>query len=198
MTKKLQICAALVASALTLSSFTGTSVRAQEAEPEQPVAAPKKKPAAPKAAAKPGAKGDVKGTQQGIGSWTVVCGPEPKKQGGCSAQLQMVDPKSKSVLLTLLVGYSGKGVPLIEAITPTGVVIGPGVQLTAGKLKLRSPYVQCGPTGCSSRFAIDGNMQEALKTAKELKFAVVTISQKVIEISVKPEGNAKMLAKMGL
>jgi invasion protein IalB len=149
-----------------------------------------KKPAKP-------AKG-VKGTVQTIGSWTVTCGPNKGKTGNCSAQLQLIEAKKKLPLLTWAVGFGERGTPLMEVITPTGVLISPGVKMEIGKAKSQSPYVSCVPLGCSSRFIADKAVVTAMRSAKEAKFVIVTIGKQIANVTVKPVGTAEMLDAMGL
>jgi invasion protein IalB len=181
-------------------SFSSIAFAQEKADPpadDQPIVeAPAKKPAQKKAAAKP-VKGQ-KGTQQNFGSWTVTCGPNKGKAGNCSAQLQMIEPKKKLPLLTWVLGFGDKGTPLMEVVTPSGVLISPGVKMEIGKAKSQSPYVSCVPLGCSSRFIADKSVVNALRGAKEAKFTIVTHNRQIANISVKPVGTAEMLAAMGL
>jgi invasion protein IalB len=175
-------------------------VDAEAAQAEQPPAKPTAKPAqkkpVQKVVAKPGKGGKV--TVRQFGSWTVSCGPNTGKTGNCSAQLQLADTKKKLPLLTWTVGFGDKGTPLMEIVTPSGVLISPGVKMEIGKVKSQSPYVSCVPLGCSSRFIADKSVTVAMRGAKEAKFMIVTLNKQIANISVKPVGTAEMLDAMGL
>ncbi len=185
-------------------ALSASSLAIAQEQAEEPAAeAPAKKPAAQpvqkpiqKKAAKP-SKGQ-KGTVQNFGSWTVTCGPNTGQAGNCSAQLQMIEPKKKLPLLTWVVGFGSKGTPLMEVVTPSGVLISPGVKMEIGKSKSQSPYVSCVPLGCSSRFIADKAVINALRSAKEAKFVIVTVGKQIANVSVKPTGTAEMLVAMGL
>jgi invasion protein IalB len=167
---------------------------------EQPAAKPTTKPAqkkpTQKAVAKPGKGGKV--TVRQFGSWTVSCGPNTGKPTNCSAQLQLMEAKKKLPLLTWAVGFGERGTPLMEVITPSGVLISPGVKMEIGKVKSQSPYVSCVPLGCASRFIVDKSVVTAMRSAKEAKFIIVTLNKQIGNISVKPAGTAEMLDAMGL
>jgi invasion protein IalB len=175
-------------------------VDAEPAQAETPATKPSAKPAqkkpAQKAAAKPGKSGKVAVRQ--FGNWIVSCGPNTGKVGNCSAQLQLIDAKKKVPLLTWAVGFGEKGTPLMEVVTPTGVLISPGVKMEIGKVKSQSPYVSCVPLGCSSRFIADKAVVTAMRGAKQAKFVIITLNKQIANVTVNPVGTADMLDAMGL
>jgi invasion protein IalB len=173
-------------------------VDAEAAQAQPKAENPPMKPRKPvqKAVTKPGKGGKVNVRQ--FGSWTVTCGPNTGKPTNCSAQLQLIEAKKKLPLLTWAVGFGEKGTPLMEVVTPTGVLISPGVKMEIGKAKSQSPYVSCVPLGCSSRFIADKSVVTAMRSAKEAKFVIVTLNKQIANVTVKPVGTAEMLDAMGL
>jgi invasion protein IalB len=163
-------------------------------KPVAPAASPIKKPAV---AVKKPAPVRVPMKAKAVGSWIVTCSADPKISTGCSAALQMIDPKRKLKLLTLTLGRNAKGALLLEAVTPTGVLIGPGVIMQADKVKLRSPYVSCADAGCLSRYAITESMMQAMKKNAPMRFSVMTLAGTTINIEAKPKGTAEVLALVG-
>jgi invasion protein IalB len=185
---------------LTQMALAQEKVDAEPAQAEAPPAKPAAKPAQKKPAQKAAAK-PVKGAKVAVrqfGSWTVSCGQNTGKPSNCSARLQLIEAKKKLPLLTWAIGFGEKGTPLMEIVTPTGVLISPGVKMEIGKVKSQSPYVSCVALGCSSRFIADKSVINALRGATEAKFVIVTLSKQIANVSVKPTGTAEMLDAMGL
>jgi invasion protein IalB len=159
----------------------------------QPAPKPVKKPAAAK---KPAAVAP-KLKARNVGNWVVTCPVNAADATACSASLQMVDQKRKLRLLTMSIGRNPKGALILEAVTPTGVLIAPGVTMQAGKIKSRSPYVSCADAGCLSRYAVTESMLAALKANTTIKFTVVALPNNVINIEAKPKGTTEVLAQIG-
>ncbi|HET9902542.1 MAG TPA: invasion associated locus B family protein [Xanthobacteraceae bacterium] len=93
-------------------------------------------------------------------NWTLTCNEfsEGPKKRICSAQLNVTQEKSNNVLLSWTFALDGENRPVSVIQTPTGVSIGPGVQLRLGKAVRKMPFVSCEPQRCTASIPVDNSL----------------------------------------
>jgi len=102
------------------------------------------------------------------GSWQVRCqnGSAPKRL--CTAVLEVIDNKSKNVLMAWIVGPDSKGALQAVFQTPTGVRVGSGIDVKLGAGKARHVnYLSCVTQQCTAAAPMDDAfVKEATGSAK--------------------------------
>jgi invasion protein IalB len=130
--------------------------------------------------------------QRQYGQWTFGCvdasGAEPEK---CFTHLAVRDSKRNVALVNWLVGYTKDSKLQMEILTPTDVLIAPGLQLRIGEAPAqRLPYVFCVSAGCLTRINPDAAMLENLRKADMVKLSIATPTGDTVTFSIKIHGIA--------
>ena len=166
-----------------LPGVTTNDVGADAVPEVRMAASPEAEIAAPAEAAK-------KTKQTQYGQWTVIC---PDAPGGelakCVARLTIRDNTRNVTMIQWLASYNQDSTVLMEIITPTDVLIEPGLQLSIGDTLLqRHPYIFCVPAGCITRISPNAAMLKDLRSADVVKLAITTSAGKQVVFSIKVDG----------
>ena len=137
--------------------------------------------------------------QKTIGIWVVTC-PVNKDPAGprCSAKMNMVDKKRNVEVMSWTLGFSRDGKFLMEVITPSDVLIQPGLAFALDNSKnTRVPYFSCGLAGCMSRQTMSAAAVDILAKSKAAKFTLATTLGKNITLAVNLSKTAEALRAIG-
>ena len=138
-------------------------------------------------------------TQQNIGSWVVTC-PANKDPAGprCSAKMNMVDKNRNVEVMSWTLGFSRDGKFLMEIITPSDVLIQPGLTFAFDNSKnTKMPYFSCGLAGCLSRQTLSAALVDILAKSKTAKFTLATTIGKNITLALNLSQTSEALKAIG-
>lgn len=166
---------------------------------------PQAKPPAPPAAAEPAPAPAPPSAPQRIetinyGSWTVTCRDTVDKASKkvCSGALQVVQDKTRQVLLAWIIGRDNQGTLRTVIQTPTGVQIPKGLELTLGKAATRTmPYTACEPQRCEASAAFDDGMIKDAIASAEAKAMITAIDGRAITFNLQIKGIDQVFAAIG-
>jgi invasion protein IalB len=173
---------------LTLLALTGSVVetRAENGSKEFVVAQ------ATTSKSSNGIGGDVKRTTTtaNYDGWVVTCVSTNASKGeACSANFRLADKEKKNILMTWLVGFNNKQVMMSELVTPTNVLIAPGVELIIGEAKpIKILYNACGTRGCKSSFPMSKKVQASFAKAKKVSVKFVRLDGRAVSFGLAFQG----------
>lgn len=121
------------------------------------------------------------------GGWTVTCsqtGDPPTKR--CSAEFRVIDKDNKAVVLIWLLGRDKEGTLLSEFVTPSDILIRPGVAVTLGDEKpWKAEFLSCTTKqGCRASMELTPKLARDLKAATKAKIGLTLLNGKVMEIGM--------------
>lgn len=135
------------------------------------------------------------------GGWTVSCrvGAEPA-QKACSAEFRVVSKENNNALvLVWLLGRNAQGKLLAEFVTPTDILILPGVAVSLDDGKaLKAEFVSCtSRQGCRASIELTPKITRDLKAAAKAKIGFTLLNGKVMEVGIDIPGVDLALADLG-
>ena len=134
------------------------------------------------------------------GGWTVTCseGGEPPKKA-CSASFRVTNKDNKAIVLIWLLGRNPEGKLLSEFVTPTDILIKPGVAVSLNESKpVRAEYLSCTASqGCRASIELTPNLIRQMKDAKKAKIGLTLLNGKVMEIAMDVPGIDLALSDLG-
>ncbi len=189
-----------IAAALMLGAMFAGPAAAQAASTDKP--APMPTPA-------PAAQGKSDGTTQGksdgatqrtdtttYGGWTVTCRQVVDSKAGpqCAAQLRVVEPNTKTIVVFWQIANSGKDALSSVIQTPTGVQIKPGIELAVGKAApVKIDFDTCSPRNCEAVSQISAAMADQIRKAIDVTFTVTAKDGRQIHFKAPLDGSMKAL-----
>jgi len=143
------------------------------------------------AQAEPAATSTTTTTTTTHGGWTVTCsqsGDPPTKR--CSAEFRVIDKDNKAVVLIWLLGRDKEGTLLSEFVTPSDILIKPGVAVTLDDEKpLKAEFLSCTTKqGCRASMELTPKLARDLKAATKAKIGLTLLNGKVMEIGMEIPG----------
>ena len=153
------------------------------------------------AQAAPAAETTTTTTTTRHGGWTVTCrvGGDPA-QKRCSAEFRVVSKENNNALvLAWLLGHNAEGRLLAEFVTPTDILIRPGVAVSFNDGKaLRAEFVSCtSRQGCRASMELTPKITRNLKSAAKARIGFTLLNGKVMEVGVDIPGVDLALADLG-
>ncbi len=138
-------------------------------------------------------------TTTNYGGWTVTCsqaGDPPAKT--CSAEFRVVGKDNKAIVLIWLLGRNKEGKLLAEFVTPSDILLRPGVAVTLDEGKpLRADYLSCTTQqGCRASLELTSKTVRDLKTAAKAKIGITLLNGKVMEVGFDVPGIDLVLADL--
>ena len=97
------------------------------------------------------------------------------------------------------IDQKGKKLVFLGVRTPLGVDLASGMKMEIGGKDYKTvPFTTCyaEPLGCRGSFVIEGDLEAALKTNKDLKMGYKALDGQVIASDVKTEGYTKAITKL--
>lgn len=174
--------------------FVSTSHSAKSGK--QPVVVAQTKTKTDKATASGAAKRIT--TTVSYNGWVVTCVRQDKSTSEtCSAIFKIIDKKKNATIMSWLVGFNKKKVLMSEIVTPTDVVIAPGVELIIdGGAPIKKPYTACGVRGCKTNFPLSKKLRARLAKAKKVSVTISTLNSRKISFNLGFQGFGKVLTDL--
>ena len=174
------------------------------------LAQPAKTPAAPVAA--PSAPAPAPAAEQAeappqpwrteilnIEAWTVTCQDFllPKAHRLCAAQLRVVRQGTAQVIMALNVSLDEAGRPKGLLTTPTGVLIGKGVDLAVAAAPPRKlAYEACDTSQCTAVIVFDEKLAKELQAAANVDVTLTAVNGSAIKVGFGVKGFDRALAAL--
>lgn len=160
-------------------------------------------PAAKPAAATPSEPARIRRTETiADDNWTVTCARTD--QGGakprCSAILRIAQTDNSGaqrIVFTWVMGHQDGKVTSVFSV-PSGVLIGPGVEVKIGDKETRKlGYSLCQPDHCEAVLPLDDPMVKSLNAASAVEVTVYAVNGSQAKFTVNPKGFAQAFADLG-
>jgi invasion protein IalB len=133
-------------------------------------------------------------TQATYGNWEMRCHAGAAGKKTCIGLLEVVDAKKHQMILGWLVGLNAKGGLSTTLQTPTGVLIGRGVDMQLGTSAVRHlGYNICGARGCEASVAMDNAFVSDLEGAGKATITLYTGNGKAVNIGIPVKGADQMI-----
>ncbi len=134
------------------------------------------------------------------GGWTVTCnqaGDPPVKT--CSAEFRVVGGDKKQTVLIWLIGRNKEGRLLAEFVTPSDILIKPGVAVTLDDGKpVQAEYISCtARQGCRASMELTPKIVRDLQAAAKAKIGITLLNGKVMDVQFEVTGTDLALADIG-
>ena len=122
--------------------------------------------------------------------WTVACEKLPTSGEEICNIVQNVTNDSDKVVMQIAIGYRPKSEEVQALITlPLGVVLQPGIELTAGTAKpFRVPYSVCVQHGCVAITKLSDEVIKGMQAGSKGSVKFAAARQQVVEIPVSLSG----------
>ncbi len=130
-------------------------------------------------------------------NWTVSCraGQDPGAAKACSGELHMTQEKDgkKTILLHWVFGVqNGKLLSVLSV--PTGILLGPGLELKLGTARqMKIPLSQCDPTHCEAVLPSDEALYKDLALVSQSEITLNLIDGRSMKYAVNMKGLDKTL-----
>ena len=132
-------------------------------------------------------------------NWIVTCNEfaEPSPRRECAANMQVVAQASNQVVLQWTLGFDNNHQPAIVLQTPTGVAIGPGVELRfgtesdikSGKVAARrATYTICEANRCLATLPVDATLLRDMTAAQVAEVGVHSSQSTVVQFNMPMKG----------
>ena len=138
-------------------------------------------------------------TQQKLGAWVVTCPAKNDKSGvRCAAKVNLVDQKRNVEVMSWTLGFNKDGKLLMEVLTPSEILIEPGLVYALDALKPSTiRYYSCGIAGCLTRQPLNAASVGLLSKAKTAKFTIASTGGKTITLSINLAQTADAIKAIG-
>ncbi len=138
-------------------------------------------------------------TEATYGSWQLRClgAGHTNGQKMCSAVLEVVDQKSKQVLLTWVIEHQDEDRMASVIQTPTSVSLQPGVRLQLGEGTPRQiNYVNCLPQRCTATALMDKKFIEEAASNQKAMITIFAINGQSIQFGIPINGLDEALSSV--
>jgi invasion protein IalB len=127
-----------------------------------------------------------------LDNWQVTCQEfvNPTRRN-CSAILQLLQANQQTNTATVVVQWViqlADGVMNATVQTPTGVLIGPGIELKAGRAQRKFAYNRCDQQRCDFNFTIDDALSRDLAAADTAEFLLRNGQNAPVALNVPMKG----------
>lgn len=174
--------------------YVGTLSSSQASQQSQaPAQAPAGSQQAPAQQAAPAIQWRIIGT---FGSWEARCTTPPGQTAQlCTAVLQIINNQNKSVLMSWIVGPDDKGALQSIFQTPTGVMIGNGVEVKIGNAAARKvSYQSCNPQQCTASGPMNDAFVKEITAAERANITLTAANGQALNFGIPVGGFDKALA----
>ena len=181
--------AAFLITAVSAGSLVGLDARAQQ-RPARP--RPRQHPPP---AASPSARTEI----LTFDNWVVTCrdGKDDAEKRVCSAELQIVQTanNASSVVFSWLIGLNAAGAPVSVLRFPSGVLIGPGVELKLLPKDARKiPFTSCEPARCDAAVVMDDGFMRDAAAAQTAEATIYASDGRGVKFTINMKGYQQGLA----
>jgi len=131
-----------------------------------------------------------------FGSWEARCATPPGRTAQiCTAVLQVVNNQNKNVLMSWIVGPDDKGALQTVFQTPTGVMIGNGVDVKVDNAAVRKISFQaCGPQQCTATGPMNDAFIKEISGADKANITLTAANGQALNFGIPVGGFDKALA----
>lgn len=135
-------------------------------------------------------------------NWTMTCQEELPAAGGkggkkaCWGSMRVSDAKTQQVVLVWLIGKDGQGAPTIALQTPTGVMVGEGVDVSFGGNVRKLAYRWCDQTVCEASAPFDGVFARSFSNQKEATAAFRLRDGRQVAVKASIAGADRLVAAL--
>lgn len=124
-----------------------------------------------------------------FGNWQLRCRDNTEGKKVCIGVLEVVNTKNRQLILGWLVGLNAKGGLSTTLQTPTGVLVGRGVDMQLGSSAVRHiGYSACGARGCEASSTMDDTFVNDLVGADKATITLYTDAGKALNIGIPVKG----------
>ena len=123
-------------------------------------------------------------------NWVVTCREflAPKKRD-CAALLQVNQANNNQTIFTWTFGLDATNHPIAVLQTPTGVMIGPGVELRLEKAQPRKvPYTACDNGRCTATMTVDSNLVRDMMAAANAEIVIQAVNGSKLQFNIPLKG----------
>ncbi|MBL8576306.1 MAG: invasion associated locus B family protein [Mesorhizobium sp.] len=150
---------------------------------------------------KPADGATVTTTTTTYGGWTVSCRESAQmSQRTCSAEFRAVSQQNNNAtVLIWLLGHDASGKLLAEFVTPSDILIKPGVAVAidGGKPSV-AEFLSCtNNQGCRASMELTPKFARDLKQATKVGIGITLLNGQVMQIAMDVAGVDKALADLG-
>lgn len=136
-----------------------------------------------------------------IDNWRVTCqdGETVGAKRSCSAELQIVQAMPNQPPRTIFTWIMGmrEGKPVSVLQMPTGVLIGPGVEMKLGARPPRKfAFSLCQPGFCEAAVPLDDALIREISSAEALEVTIFAVDGRGVKFSIQPKGFDRALAEV--
>ena len=172
--------------------YVGTLRSSPQAQPAQPQAADQPQQA-PNQPAAPVIQWQTVAT---YGSWEARCATPPGRTTQlCTAVLQVVNNQNKNVLMSWIIGPDEKGGLQTIFQTPTGVMIGNGVDVKMGTAAARKfSFQSCGPQQCTASGPMNDAFVKEVTASERANITLTAANGQELNFGIPVSGFDKALA----
>jgi invasion protein IalB len=172
--------------------YVGTLSASSQAQQAQAPA----RPAQQQAPARPAAPAVQWRTVGTFGSWEARCATPPGRTTQlCTAVLQVINNQNKNVLMSWIVGPDDKGALQAVFQTPTGVMIGNGVDVKLGNAAVRKISFQtCTPQQCTATGPMNDAFVKEITGAERANITLTAANGQALNFGIPVAGFDKALA----
>ena len=131
-------------------------------------------------------------------NWVVTCREfaQPKKRD-CAALMQITQANTGQTIFTWTIGVDATNRPVAVFQTPTGVMIGPGVELRLEKAQPRKvPFTACDNGQCSATMPIDSSLVGDMMAAKNAEVVIQATNGSNLQFNLPLKGFDKAYAAL--
>ena len=131
-----------------------------------------------------------------FGSWEARCTNNPPNGAAklCTALLQVMDNRTKKVLVAWIVGPDDKGALQTVLQTPTGVMVSAGVEVKLGKAAARKiNYQSCGAQQCVAIAPMNDAFVKEVVAADKADLTLTALNGRTLNFGIPVNGLDKAL-----
>lgn len=128
-------------------------------------------------------------------NWTVNCSDFADKRRVCSATLQLLQNGTNQVVFAWVMGKNADGKVLSILQTPTGIAIGPGVEIKPTKGSARkAAYVNCEAARCEAALEMEDGFARDAAASDTVDATIFGTSGQGVKFTLPFKGFDKALA----
>ncbi len=130
-----------------------------------------------------------------IQDWQIACSARTDKDGGCVLETAIIDKATNAPVMQLTVKQKGENDILTIVIVPLGILIPPGLRISAGAGQPRAaPYETCVQGGCVASLLMDSGLSSAMILNTTGQVVVVNGAGKAVALNYSLKGFADAVA----
>ena len=180
------------AGALAIEAPAGRKLAQQSGRPAAAAPAPAGQPAPAQSAPAPQ---PVRTEILAHDNWTVTCREFADKKRTCSGVLQVVQQQNNQVIFVWIVGKNAENKLMSVLQTPTGVAIGPGVEVKFARGPARKAvYANCEANRCEATLDLDDASIRDASATENTEATIISTGGQSVKFTLPFKGFDKALA----